>query len=112
MAVNGPPFACYLLDTEPPAVSGCPADARIPVNSSAQQAVFNWSPPSFSDNSGDVNVTFECTAATPSDCDLAGRGSFSAGVTTVTYTARDASGNAATCSFDVTVTGGFEPYGF
>ena len=40
--------------------------------------------------------------------DYSPRDSFAIGTTTVTYTATDASGNTATCSFNVTVVGEYK----
>ncbi len=56
-------------------------------------AIVSWTPPVASDNCG-VDTVY----STHSPGDL-----FPVGVTTVTYTAMDTSGNMSTCSFDVTV---------
>ncbi|MEO1434709.1 MAG: HYR domain-containing protein, partial [Bacteroidota bacterium] len=65
-------------------------------------AVVGWIPPFFGIGSGDVvdncGPGFTLTStANPGDF-------FPVGTTTVTYTATDAAGNSASCSFDVTVT--------
>ncbi|XP_038051555.1 adhesion G-protein coupled receptor G6-like isoform X1 [Patiria miniata] len=107
--VEGTKIECDFLvtveDNEPPTLDDCPADVIIPVSSSANQVHHRWTPPMVSDNSGrQVDVTFSCLAATASDCDQAGNGTFSVGVSTITYRAEDASGNENACTFTVTVT--------
>ncbi|XP_038051558.1 hyalin-like [Patiria miniata] len=98
-------FFVVVLDNEPPQLDDCPADVIIPVSSSANQVHHKWTPPMASDNSGrQVDVAFSCLAATASDCDQAGNGTFSVGVSTITYRAEDASGNENGCTFTVTVT--------
>ncbi|XP_038052402.1 hyalin-like [Patiria miniata] len=97
-------FFVVVLDNEPPQLDDCPADVIIPVSSSANQVHHRWTPPMASDNSArEVDVTFSCSAATASDCNQAGIGTFSVGVSTITYKAEDASGNKNGCTFTVTV---------
>ena len=55
-----------------------------------------WTPPTTTDNYGMVTLTSDYN---PGDW-------FAIGTTTVTYTATDASGNTAMCSFNVTILGG------
>ena len=94
------------LDNEPPEIYGCPDDVIIPVISSSNQVLHSWTPPLTSDNSDDmVDVVFTCLATTPQECNQAGYGTFSVGVTMVMYKARDMSGNENKCDFTVTVTG-------
>ena len=75
-------------DAEPPTISNCPSDI------SGCSTMPTWTPPTASDNCpGIVTLT---PSANPGD-------TFPIGTTTVTYTATDAAGNTAECSFDVTV---------
>jgi len=83
-----------VVDKEFPVISGCPAN--IPLNNDLLQcgAVASWTPPT---------VTENCTLA-QFDANYAPGDFFPVGTTTVTYTAKDAAGNTATCSFNVIVT--------
>ncbi len=74
-------------DTVDPVISGCPSDITL----CGAQAV-SWTAPTASDN---CEVTLTSTHE-PGDL-------FDLGTTTVVYTATDAAGNTATCSFDVTI---------
>lgn len=85
-------FKVTVVDNIKPILSSCPADKTVTANASCQ-AVVNWAPPSYSDNCLGTSLS---STASPGD-------TFSKGTTVVTYTATDASGNTATCSFDVTV---------
>jgi uncharacterized repeat protein (TIGR01451 family) len=92
-----------VIDNTPPAIS-CPADivVDLPLNSTATSVAVSFSA-SASDNCGAANVTY----------DHAPGSAFPVGTTVVTATATDASGNQASCSFNVTVhyvfTGFFSP---
>jgi hypothetical protein len=83
-------------DVTTPVISGCPADITFytqdsnPANCS--QPV-SWTEPTASDNCALASFTRDYS---PGDA-------FPVGTTTVTYTATDAAGNAATCAFEVTV---------
>jgi gliding motility-associated-like protein len=79
-------------DAVDPVISGCPINITVNANASCQ-AVVNWTAPSFTDN---------CTGGTLTSTKAPGS-TFSKGTTTVIYTATDANGNTATCSFNVTV---------
>lgn len=80
-------------DTTPPSIS-CPPNVTVHANPgqnyATNVAIFS---PVASDNSGSVTVTNNAPAQSPM------------GVTTVTWTAVDPSGNLATCEQGVTVTG-------
>lgn len=82
-----------VMDTIAPAFTGCPANITINTNNAGCTGIATWTPPTESDNCAGVNVT-----STHNSGDV-----FMVGTTTVTYTATDASGNAETCSFTVTV---------
>ncbi|HEX6226331.1 MAG TPA: HYR domain-containing protein [Chryseolinea sp.] len=89
-------FACSfnitVVDNMLPVISGCPSNITVDANGSCQ-AVGNWTPPTFTDN---------CTQGTLSTTKAPGS-TFSKGTTPVVYTASDAAGNVATCSFNVIV---------
>lgn len=80
-----------------PVISGTPSTFNINTDSGmATATTATWSTPTASDNSGeDVTVTEDYTSGH----------AFPIGTTTVTITATDAYGNAATDTFDVVVTG-------
>lgn len=91
-------FKVNVVDNTAPVITGCPAD--ITVNASATcQAVVTWTAPSFTDN---------CTGGTLIPSKPSGS-TFAKGTTTVTYTATDAAGNTATCSFNVNVVDNLAP---
>ena len=60
-------------------------------------ATVTWPALDVSDNSGDVEVL----ASEQNGSD------FHIGITTVVYTARDQSGNEASCAFKITIIGGY-----
>jgi gliding motility-associated-like protein len=75
-----------------PTIKGCPTNITVNAGGSCD-AIATWTAPTFTDN---------CTGGTLTSTKSPGA-SFSKGNTVVTYTATDASGNTATCSFTVTV---------
>ncbi|MFM1874574.1 MAG: hypothetical protein RL266_311, partial [Bacteroidota bacterium] len=95
--VNGNTATCtqdvVVSDDENPTILGCPSDIDITPASSNCSPEATWNIPQADDN----------CSATLSSTHNSGD-SFPVGTTTVTYTATDASGNQATCSFDVTIT--------
>jgi uncharacterized repeat protein (TIGR01451 family) len=86
-------FTVTVNDTEAPMIT-CPPNQSATATSSAG-AVVNYPAPTVSDNC--PGVTFVTTPPSGS--------TFPIGQTTVTATATDASGNQATCTFTVTVSG-------
>jgi len=80
----------------------CPANIEQYVDPGVCGAVVEFTLPSFSDNSGDVTIAR--TDNGPASGEV-----FPVGITTVSYTATDAAGNTASCSFDVTVTDNEDP---
>jgi gliding motility-associated-like protein len=92
-----------VIDATPPAIT-CPAD--LTVQSPGTAAVQNIAPTDISDNCANPLAGWSVSGATvgnfPSDPDASGA-LFNIGASTVTYTATDAGGNTATCSFVVTV---------
>ncbi len=89
LVVNGTPN-----DNVAPTILGTPPDIVVaPASPGSSSANVSWTEPTASDNVG--VVSFSSTHAPGS--------SFTAGTTTVTYTATDAAGNIATADFTVTV---------
>lgn len=91
----------WVRDTVAPTLVFCPLAITQPVAATACDAVVNYVPPVASDNCGPLTSTL-----------VSGLGpgaSFPAGTTRETWIVADASGNAVTCAFDVTVDNGFLP---
>jgi hypothetical protein len=84
-------FTVTVLDSQPPTIT-CPANQVVVSANPGDPVVVNFPPPTAGDNCPGVNVV--CTPASGS--------TFPAGVTTVSCTATDGSGNTASCSFTVT----------
>ncbi|WP_217179230.1 HYR domain-containing protein [Gillisia limnaea] len=87
-------FTVTIIDEEDPTIS-CPANINMNVDAGLCGAVVEFEMPVANDNSGNVSVT---QTAGPASGEV-----FPVGTTTVTFTATDAAGNTASCSFDVTV---------
>ena len=85
-------FNVDVVDNLAPVITGCPANITVNANASCQ-AVVSWTAPAFTDN---------CAGGTLTSTKAPGS-TFSKGITTVIYTATDAAGNTATCSFNVDV---------
>ncbi|XP_071823803.1 uncharacterized protein [Apostichopus japonicus] len=81
-------------DTVPPTISGCPNDLSAVIELGTPTAVVRWTEPTATDLSRTVIMASRSKG--PGE-------SFSIGLTTVVYIFSDASGNAASCSFVVTV---------
>lgn len=79
-------------DSTGPTFTGCPANQSVQATSYLTPVT--WLPPTPKDN---------CMPITMTSSHVSGQ-AFPEGATTVTYTAKDASGNSSTCSFTVTVT--------
>ena len=84
-------FDVTVEDKEDPVIT-CPADITVPFDVGGCDADVDWN----------VLLSDNCTANITSSTHDSGD-TFEFGTTTVTYIAEDASGNTATCSFDVTV---------
>ncbi|MFZ5939423.1 MAG: HYR domain-containing protein [Bacteroidota bacterium] len=84
--------AVPVVDAINPTIDNCPSDITADLYTGTAVEV-SWTEPTASDNSGTVELT---STHQPGD-------QFAPGTTTVTYTATDAAGNTASCSFDVTV---------
>lgn len=87
-------FDVTVNDTEAPMVS-CPSDVTVSAAPGAASAIVNYALPTAQDNCPGAGVSL--TGG------LASGAAFPIGTTTVSYQATDASGNTASCSFDVTV---------
>ena len=83
-----------MLDVTPPEVSNCPEDRTSEVPFGTQSLVVTWIEPTATDDSGETpRVT---STRQPGD-------TFPVGVSRVTYTYTDGSGNQAACVFTVTI---------
>ena len=81
-----------IVDDRSPEFSNCPADVVVVTNNPSSPAT--WTPPTFTDNCGPVNVT---STHKPGDI-------FQLGTTNVSYSATDGRGNvSSSCEFKVTV---------
>ncbi len=87
-----------VVDNTAPVISGCTNISVSSSSSSCDQAV-TWTPPTPSDNCSVVSFNSDHN---PGD-------TFPVGITTVTYTAKDAANNTTTCSFTVEVTDNTAP---
>ncbi|XP_071810840.1 uncharacterized protein [Apostichopus japonicus] len=85
-------FFVSVTDIEPPEIFDCPGEIVRYAPMGVTVAV-SWSPPNTTDNSGLANLTSDI----PSGSD------FTIGMTEVTYTATDAAGLSANCTFVVNV---------
>jgi len=101
-------FTITVTDNQPPTIT-CPANMTANNTPGQCAAVVATPAPTNSDNCAVTTRTWALSGATTGSSPATGvntvpsNQSFNVGVTTVTYTARDAAGNSATCSFTVTV---------
>ena len=101
-------FTVTINDNENPTIT-CPANVTQAADPGVCNAVVNGiAPTATNDNCGVVIQTWALTGATIANSPGAGINdasgqTFNVGVTTVTYTIEDASGNTATCNFTVTI---------
>jgi len=95
-------FTVTVGDTEAPVLTGVPADIAVPTDPGLSTAVVTWTPPSASDNVDGPVTPVQTAGPAPG-------AAFPLGATTITYSATDAAGNAATASFAVTVGDGEAP---
>ena len=86
-------FNVIVVDNEMPLISNCPADITVYSTATTCDVLVNYGTPVISDN---------CFGATYTASHFSGD-MFPVGLTTVTYTAMDNSGNTAGCSFNITV---------
>ncbi len=90
-------FSVVVTDAQSPTIT-CPPDTSL-----CSAVVSSIAPVSILDNCVAPAVTYTLLGATTGTGTTNASGTFSVGVTTVTYKATDASGNTGTCSFSVTV---------
>ena len=83
-----------VIDTTPPVLSGCPANITNLADPGLCSTVVTWTNPTAFD---------ACEGVLPVSCLPTNGSRFSQGITIVTCTAKDSSGNSNTCSFLVTV---------
>ena len=106
-------FTITVLDVQNPTIS-CPAPITQNTDVGACVATVVTPNPVFADNCAVTVLTWTITGATTASSPATGinfvgtrafnlNGTTGSGVSTVTYVARDAAGNSATCSFTVTV---------
>ena len=88
----------YKTDQEDPVVT-CPPDVVAAAGEGFVNGTANWTVPVPTDNSNDVTLTSTIDPQTPPLV-------FDIGTREVNYTATDGSQNTASCSFNVTITGG------
>lgn len=86
-------FDVIVSDTEFPELSNCPPDIEVDAFLGTCFSVVSWPTPSVTDNCTGVNLSSSFNPG----------GNFSVGTTLVIYTATDASNNATSCQFNVTV---------
>jgi len=94
-------------DTQPPAIQ-CPSNQFVQTAVGVLNATFNnLAPLSLTDNcTPNVGLSYQQSGIMNGSGNGPANGTYNAGTTVVTYTASDASGNTATCSFTVTVDAG------
>lgn len=86
-------FNVVVTDNSKPVFTSCPQNVSVSAGSACHAAV-SWTTPVAADNCSTVTMTSTHTPGAD----------FPLGITAVTYTARDAAGNTATCTFQVEVT--------
>ena len=86
-------FSITVRDDFAPMLTNCPSNIVIELPQTKCDTIISWTPPTATDNCrlDSLNTTH------------APGSSFSPGQTIITYTAKDQSGNTATCSFSATV---------
>jgi subtilisin-like proprotein convertase family protein len=100
-------FTVRVNDTEPPVIT-CPTNITVNATAGLCAASVATPNPTNTDNCAVTVRTWTLSGATTGASPLTGLNNvgtqtFNVGVTTVTYTSRDAAGNTATCTFTVTV---------
>ncbi len=102
-------FNVTVTDNTVPVFTSCPSNiVNPPINTAGCVASVVTANPTFTDNCGVTKLTWALTGVTTgtspaTGINYVGTKVFNKGVTTVTYTATDAAGNTATCSYTVTV---------
>src|SRR5436309_13295690 len=82
----------------------CPADKSVSTDPGQCSAVVGGIDPNFADSCPGVSVSYVLSGATSGNGGGSASGrTFNSGITTVAYTAINASGNGVSCGFTVTV---------
>jgi hypothetical protein len=102
-------FTVTVVDNISPTIN-CPSDRSGNAGRNNCSMIIRVPNPSINDNCSISSLTWEMTGATTGNSastgiNYVGRQSFNVGVTTITYTVKDAANNTATCSFNVRVRG-------
>jgi len=105
-------FTVTLTDALLPTLT-CPANISQNLVAGCTKSIA-VSDPTYSDNCSVTLLTWVMTGATTgispiTGINVVGTQIFNLGITTITYTAKDAAGNTATCSFTVTITDAINP---
>jgi len=87
-------FTVEIIDNELPIITTCPGNITVNTDPLSCDAVVSWAQPTASDN---------CPGVFMAPVPLGPGSTFPLGLTNVTYTATDVSGNTATCAFNVEV---------
>ncbi|MCH2230955.1 MAG: HYR domain-containing protein [Crocinitomicaceae bacterium] len=87
-------FTVEIIDNELPVITTCPGNITVNSDPLSCGAVVAWAQPTASDN---------CPGVVMTPVPLGPGSTFPVGITPVVYTATDASGNTASCSFNVEV---------
>jgi HYR domain/Secretion system C-terminal sorting domain len=93
------------VDNTKPTINNCPSNQSLTADLGQNCKIATWIAPTATDNCSTPVITLSSsstTAVKSGDC-------FPIGITTLTYTATDAKGNTATCSFTITVTATVDP---
>ena len=101
--VHSESFSITLVDAQPPAITGCPGNISVNAENGVCSARVFYVQPQAQDNCGTG-----ATLTINNNAYLSGN-VFPVGVTTVIWTATDASGNQATCQFTITVVDNQKP---
>jgi gliding motility-associated-like protein len=88
-------FTILVADTTAPVLVNCPVDMTLTTPDDACERAVSWTPPTVTDGCDAYAIVPQPSTA-PGEL-------FPTGVTLVTYTAKDTTGNTMTCSFTVTV---------
>ncbi|HLP11508.1 MAG TPA: HYR domain-containing protein [Flavobacteriales bacterium] len=88
-------FTVSVIDNQNPVIASCPAAIVTNTAAGLCSRVVTWTAPTVTDNCPGATITQ--TAGSPSGS------AFPKGISTITYTATDAAGNTATCTFTITV---------
>ena len=97
-----------IADSEAPVFTGCPGNITQNVDAGVCSALVSWSIPTASDNCGGTPVIVRTNSSGVTFVSET-QATVSVGTSTITYTATDAAGNWAECSFTVTVTDNIAP---